>query len=200
MVNIKKNLLVLLTLTICFAGKANAGFLIEPHAGFALAGTIEQNTTTGSYSGLNFGARAGYSMLGLMGGATYNMSMSTDYEFTQGLTKITNKAKRTDLGLFVGYELPILLRVWGSYYLDTKVEGEDAPGTPLVDSTGTWKGTGYGVGVGFTGLPFVSLNVEYKMFTFTDKEDSDATPIASTFTPNITVNEVLLTVSLPLSF
>jgi hypothetical protein len=201
MVNIKRNLVLMFT--FCFVGNANAGFMVEPYAGFALAGSLEQaatNPIAGTYSGLQFGGRAGFSMLGLMGGATYNMATAADYEFTQLTTTATNSAKRTDLGIFVGYELPVMLRVWGSYYLDSKLEGESTTGTTFIDSTQTWNGTGIGLGAGFTGLPFISINVEYKSFTFKDVDDSDSTPVNSVFTPEVTTNEIFVSVSLPLSF
>ena len=202
MVNVKNKLISLLTLSFCLISTANAGFMVEPYAGFALAGTIEQASiipTVGTYSGVQFGGRVGFSMLGLMGGATYNMATATDYEFTRATVTATDSAKRSDLGLFVGYELPIMFRVWGSYYLDTKLEAVSNVGTSFIDTTETWNGTGYGLGVGFTGLPFVSLNVEYKSFTYKDQNDTDAIPVNSVFTPEFTGKEIFVSISLPLS-
>ncbi len=183
---------------ILFTFKANAGFMIEPYAGFALAGGLEQKQTVpllADYSGFQLGARAGMTFLGFMGGVTYNMASSTEYEFTQGVAIVRDNATRNDLGLFIGFNFPIMLRVWGSYYLDSQLEGEDAAGT--LDSTETWKGDGLGFGVGFTGLPFISINLEFKTFTFTEEEDTNAVPTTRTFSPEFTGSELFISVSLP---
>jgi len=193
----------LLALIFTFSATANAGFMIEPYAGFALGGAFDQQATpptTGEYSGVQFGGRAGLTFMGLMGGVSYNMATETDIEFKQLTTTATNKATRSDLGLFVGYELPIMLRVWGTYYLDSKVEGSSNTGTTFIDSTETWKGSGYGLGVGFTFLPFVSLNLEYRNFEYDEEDDSDSTPVTSAINPVLSGNEIFVSVSLPLGF
>lgn len=182
----------------------HAGFLLEPYAGFAINGSIEDTDTNplkGTYSGLEFGARAGISMMGFMGGVTYNMATESDYKMTESdQTRDLSRASRTDFGLFAGYEFPVMLRVWGSYYLDSKLEGKSNSGNnPKLDATETWNGNGIGLGVGFTPMPFLSLNLEYKSFTYEDEDDTSASPVNSLLAPNVTANEIFMSISLPIN-
>ncbi|MBT7610168.1 MAG: outer membrane beta-barrel protein [Bacteriovoracaceae bacterium] len=199
-----KHLLIIFILSIFISKNANASFLLEPYAGFALSGSIEDTDTNplkGTYSGLEFGARAGISMMGFFGGATYNMATETDYKMTESdQIRDNSRASRTDLGLFVGYEFPVMVRVWGSYYLNTKLEGKSNSGNnPKLDATETWNGNGIGLGVGFTPMPFLSFNIEYKSFTYEDEDDTSASPVNSLLAPNVTANVILVSVSLPIN-
>ena len=81
------------------------------------------------------------------------------------------------MGAFVGYDFPILVRAWATYFFDVTYSPET--GSDLT-------ATGTSFGVGFTGLPFVSLNAEYRMLSFDDSE--------------LDSSEVFLSASLPLTF
>lgn len=78
------------------------------------------------------GARAGFSTMGFVLGGEYT---------------VINSNNRT--AAFAAFKAPVIpLRVFGRYIFDTGVSGATTS-------------TGYGVGVGFTGMPFISINLDY---------------------------------------
>lgn len=200
MKNIK--LLSLFTLLL-FTSNSFAGFLVEPFVGFGI-GSAEyksgSQTADNTYTGPQMGARLGYSFLGLMGGLEYRKtSGSLSYDSHSGGGTWANSGtdqdySGTELGAFIGYELPILLRAYVGYTFSTKWE---------LDNNSTWigaagdelSGNTTTLGVGFTGLPFVSLNVEFRMIALEDYKDVSA---GTETTTDYSSNEVVFGVSLPL--
>lgn len=79
----------------------------------------------------------------------------------------------------MGLDLPILLRFWGEYFLSSEAENL------------TFK-DGYSIGAGFTGLPFVSINLEAQTINYELEQSGFKYDVASA--------AYLLSVSLPLSF
>jgi hypothetical protein len=196
----KKILLTILALISLgiFSTQANAGFLIEPYLGYTISGEGEQlsSNTDLDWNGVEFGGRLGLTYLGLMAGVHYGMS-SFEWEETNTVTNTVTKDdnKMTNIGAFVGFEFPLLIRVWGTYIFNSEVE--DDLGADIGD---TLDGTGYGLGVGYTGLPFVSLNLEYRSLTYDESTDV-STAITSQLTGNseVTASTILLSISLPFS-
>tara|TARA_B100001971_G_scaffold215190_1_gene259650 strand:- start:80969 stop:81490 length:522 start_codon:yes stop_codon:yes gene_type:complete len=146
----KKLLLPLFLLTLTF--NAHAGFLIDPYIGTgSFAGTLDlangadaddvEETVTA------MGSRVGYSFLLVSAGIDYQI-LSVDGE------------SQNNISAFVGVDLPILLRFWGEYFIssDADVEGDVETSLDFKD--------GYGLGVGFTGLPLVSLNLEVQYLNY----------------------------------
>jgi hypothetical protein len=83
---------------------------------------------------------------------------------------------------FVAFKpIVIPLRVYGRYFIDAG----------LADSSSE-DDSGYGVGVGFTGLPFISINLDY------NKYNNDVT-VGST-TTSFDASEIMLTLSLTFDF
>ncbi len=185
-----KSLLLLISLFI-FSNTAQAGVLVEPYLGFGI-GSGDRGNIDYDYTTPQFGARLGYSFLGLMGGIDYSLATSFDIDAENTTTGVNSSTsyKKNQFGIFVGYELPILLRAWGTYYVNASLEDDIAP-------ISDYSGSGYALGVGFTGLPFVSLNLEYRSFSYDEVETSGST---STLSPSFDLNEILLSVSLPLDF
>ena len=180
MVFMKKNLLVLLF--FAFVMQAKAGVLIEPYVGYAMNGSIEVDVPGADeedYSGTTLGGRLGYQFLGLFGGIDYRLS---NYDVDG------DELTESQYGIMVGYDFPILVRVWGEYILGG--EGElDSTGSPkLKDPSGTI------LGVGFTGLPFVSLNLEMANYQY---GEYDGALIDSGVDTDM--SHILLSVSLPLN-
>jgi hypothetical protein len=62
---------------------------------------------------------------------------------------------------FVGYEFPLFLRVYAGYIFSANGSSKDKNNLSVDFS----KGTGSKLGVGFTGLPFVDINFEYRTGT-----------------------------------
>jgi hypothetical protein len=143
-----------------FVNTAQAGFLIEPYVGTGqFKSTVDlasEDEETASMT--TTGARLGFGFLGtLYAGIDYSMQTT---QISEEDTSLTNTAA------FVGIDLPILLRAWAKYYIASTADIDTIDTVDFKD--------GYAVGVGFTGLPFVSLNLELQNINYTiDVSGSD---------------------------
>lgn len=164
------------------ASTASAALLIEPHLGYNL-GTSGDGE---SYSGGQYGMRLGYQQLGLMAGLDFTRSNFDQKVVDDDGTTPTYKYERNELGLFVGYNFPIFIRAWGAYYFGntTKIKSSNT------ELTGNTKE----LGVGFTALPFLSLNFMYRMIEL-DKQESSGIKVGI----DESVQEFVVGVSLPLT-
>ncbi len=162
-----------------FSLNASAALYLDPYLSYALSGGYERGTTDEDASGIFLGLRGGYSMLGLAFGLEYMMS---DGEIDTNPTADTSHAS---MGVFVAYELPILLRFYGTYFFADAMDAETT-------STTEFEGTGLKLGVGYTGLPFVSINFEYYTATYDENQNGSINPDAD-------YNTMMLGVSMPLS-
>ncbi len=164
---------------------ANASLLIEPHVGYIVSGSTTISSTDFKYSGPQYGARLGYQMLGVMGGLAYAHSTYSLKETTSGATT-SNDNKRDELGVFVGYNAPIMLRAWVGYYFSSKA---------TETASSDWEsGSTTEIGLGFTPLPLISINLAYRMLSY-DKQSVSGTE--STISPKYDPKEIVLGVSLP---
>ncbi len=135
---------------VLFSFNASAGFLIEPYAGMGnYTSTVDATGIDGEDNEAMsiFGARLGYSFILLSAGIDYEVQTIDDGSFT-------------NTSLFVGVDLPILLRFWGKYIISAQQSADDSSAV-----TGDFT-SGYAVGLGFTGLPFVSLNLEAQQVSY----------------------------------
>jgi Outer membrane protein beta-barrel domain len=136
---------------------AKAGLLIEPVLGFNMGTKLDFPTK--NYSGgkgMGYGGRLGFQKLGFQLGADY-LHSSIDMNETD----IKRNVALTEWAGFIGYEFPVLLRVYAGYIFSAKGETKLATGTAKVED-----GTGTKVGIGFTGIPFLDINLEYRAGTF----------------------------------
>lgn len=148
----------ILSFLILFSFQASASFLLEPYAGINTQSNwvADGETDKDPISGSTIGGRAGIQRMGFMIGldgkiATWDVEGDINEEITV-----------TSYGLFVGYDFPILLRVWGTYVFG---------GTGEIENTGEYLNpTGYSFGVGYKIFPFVSLNLETGAIKFTEFE------------------------------
>ncbi len=183
-----KNLLISFGLLAVLSTTANASFLIEPHLGYNISGGVASYSNTKyDYTGAQYGARLGFQTLGLMGGFDYTHS---GYDLkstvlTSGVVA-TVPVTQNEYGVFVGYNAPILLRAWLAYYFSTKM-------TYTNPTTTYYSGNTTEIGVGFTPLPLISVNVSYRMINF----DKGHTAAAGDYTIGYTPKEIVLGVSLP---
>jgi hypothetical protein len=186
MVYIKNSLIVfgVLVMTALSSITANASLLIEPHLGYNISGGGTTSGVEYKYTNPELGLRLGGQFLGLMAGLDYT---SSSYTWTQSPGG-DDKFDRGELGLFVGYNLPILLRFWGAYYFTNTAKDTNSSGkTP---SGAEFKGNTKELGVGFTAIPFVSLNLMYRNVVYSTKP-------AVVTGGEISNHEIVLGVSVP---
>jgi hypothetical protein len=192
-VNIRNSsLLKKWTLVVAFMGTMSATVLthaaiyLEPAVGVGMSGKIDLSSEKPDLSGTVYGLKLGYSKLGLALGGEYSTGQY-NYKQEDGL-KVTTTP--TDLGVFVSYTFPIMFKVQASYLLSSSMTLKDL-------DTKIQKGSGTKVGVGFTGFPFVAVNVDYLMNEYKEVETAGVTAELS---DKIKTNMVLVSVSVPLSF
>ncbi len=147
----KGNISLFILPLILWATSAKADLLLEPFVGYMPSGTIKVGASEENLSGAVFGARVGWSSaLGLMLGVDYTTGMLKDADAPK--SDLTPK----NLGAFVGWDFPLLLRVWGVLGIKDSVDAESTSSKVSYDGTTSLK-----LGVGLTTLPFISLNAEY---------------------------------------
>ena len=191
----------------------NAGLLVEPYVGYSISENewkVASIPVISEYNHAIIGGRLGYSVLGFSLGVTADMSLA-DFEVEQVSPASVgpyDEWSKTDLGAFVGYSFPILLRVYGAYYFSSSLEKtKDNDGDAENDVGDEWKGGGYAIGLGFTGLPIVALNLEYRKVTY-DEQLNKPAGTTTTFpitASGVTYSEVeessiILTLSAPFDF
>lgn len=173
-----KKLLVVLAAMMSFASVSQADILIEPYLGYEFGKATDPD---GKTDGTLLGARLAYvTPVMLWVGVDATLGMSGKFKPDTGSD---DDFKRTTLAGVVGIDFPILLRAWLAYGFTNEID-LDTAGDKL-------KGTSTKLGVGFTGLPFVSLNLEYMKETFDKFGDADSDAQTETY---------ILSVSLPLEF
>lgn len=166
--------LAAILLGVMISNSCFAGIMLEPYIGYESGtqsakykSTYSPSPSTdlgGVISGVNLGARLGYDFLGFWA--------ALDYQTGSGQIKFDNSSikssdmNRSTTGLTAGFNFPILLRVWAGYILkeETKFKG--------TGTEDTLNGNGYKLGVGYQGLPFFSLNLEYYNRNYTDNAGS----------------------------
>lgn len=132
---------LVVTLLLLANGAAHAGALVEPYLGYSFS-------TKGT--GVSFGGRLGYRMLGLMAALDYQTGRGRD------MSHPSNSTTPSNLGVTVGYTLPILFRAYLSYIPLARLTAEHGGYNNTFDG-----GEAVKYGVGFTGFPLVVLNAEY---------------------------------------
>lgn len=199
MFKFKKTFFVLMTLLI--AQLSHAGILVEPQLGYVLSGGYNGSYTLGagtvssneSISGVQYGARLGYDYFGFMSGLNLQLgSMSKNCKTCSPAGSVGQS--QTDIGLFVGFNAPILIRAWLAYNFSSKLKAtETANG-----STGGQylSGSSTELGVGYTGIPFLSFNFIYRMHNFSKfTQAGGVEQTVSGYKPS----ELELAVSIPLN-
>lgn len=170
-----KNLLVVAAMVLGFASVSQAGILLEPYVGYE---SSKSDGATESATGTDMGLRLAYTLPVFFWGG---LDVTTGTLKQSGSDDLT----RTTMGAVVGVNLPILFRLWASYGFSNELKTD----------AGKLKGTNTKIGVGFTGLPFVSLNLEMLTDTITEIE---AGGISATVDSKST--GYLVSVSLPFNF
>lgn len=154
--------LFILILAFLIIKPASAGVLIEPVLGYNF-GKFDVDTAgfdSESMTGPAIGGRIGYQNLGFQLGLDYLRSTmdidNNDYK---------EDATISEFAAFVGFEFPILLRAYAGYIFSASGETEADFGTGK-DDVKLEDGSGVKLGLGFTLLPFVDINLEYRKGSF----------------------------------
>ncbi len=180
----KRNFLAL----TCFLGFALSSSIsqavyIEPYLGMIVSGTMKTvgSTTESDLKGNGMGLKLGWNFAGLAVGVDYSMgSMEED------ASGVTTDSKFTNLGAFADFDFPVVpIHIYGAYILKSTIDPDN--------STTNVLGKGMKLGAGFTGLPFVAINLDYSTLKY------DETDPASAGSFEINANVVMLSVSLPLN-
>ena len=177
-------------LSFLFISIAQAEILIEPVLGYNFATKAEikgpnGDKSKGSGSGVGYGGRIGFQAVGFQIGADYlHSSLSLDKDIDE--TVDTN-----ELAAFVGYEFPVFLRVYAGYIFSATGEYKDGNSQKVKLSDGS--GTKFGIG--FTGLPIIDINLEYRSGEFDQYEVNGAKTDNKT-----SYNSLFLGLSAPFTF
>ncbi len=160
-----------------FSLASHAGVLIEPYLGTgSYTSTVDaDNFDDDPESYTTLGARLGGSFLLFSAGVDFGM------DTFDGST-------RSNTSAFVGFDFPILVRAYAKYMISSNLENDDLDDLNVDVAFND----GYVLGLGFTGLPLVSINLEIEKSSYTYEDypilgDLDVDFAATT-----------LTVSLPL--
>lgn len=181
----KKGLLLISVMITMFyyAHDAKAAFFFEPYAGVDLGAKIELDDDKGDISGHTVGARVGVQNFGFMlglDGRRASWKIKTD--------NVDKDTYFTTVGLFAGYDFPILLRIWGEYVFSHIGEDDQKIQTKYQ------KGSGTILGIGYKFFPFLSANIEYISLETSEREISG---VESDFDSKY--SSYLLSISIPLS-
>ncbi len=173
--------LIAVLIIVTFTYRAHADFLLEPYLGYHM-GEWEQGTSGEDMTGITYGGRVGYTSMGLMAGVDYMMGMWEDESNPK------NDVTPSDLGLFIGYNFPAMLRIYGVFGLD--------PLNPTLKFKNTggntkYEGTTMKVGLGFKVMP-VCVNFEYILGTYDEAN-------GNSMTTDLKTKMLGLTVSFPLT-
>ena len=148
----KKRLSLSLLFALAITQSTWGSILIEPWAGY-LGGGSDGDHLGKTHRGPLYGAKLGYqSFIGLNAGLRYDQGHIDTSSYD-----LDHQA----YGVFLGYDLPLLLRLSVSYYLTSKTEHADAA-APSLD------GKGLAVNVGMGVLPFVKIFLEYQTHNDSD--------------------------------
>lgn len=179
---------------------AQALLYLEPYAGYRLSSfdiTAAGQTYEFSQSGIGYGARVGTSLIPFITvGLQYEMgTYGLDLD-TSGVTSnlSTEEYDSTHMGIFAAFTSLPLVNVWGTYFLSSNLEVSKAGSNAVGD---TIKGSGYGLGAGFTGLPFLSINVDYRMFSYDKFESAAGVESSLAAGSERDVTEIMLSISSP---
>lgn len=146
---------------------AKAEFLLDPYAGMAFNSSGEIGGGEVGISGTTVGARLGFYKAGFSIGADGRRnSWTLDPDSGADDSNVTF----TQLGLFIGYELPMKVRFWGVYIFN--MEGVDDDNTELVYK----EGSGMVFGFGLKLLAWLSANFEVSNLS-TAKYDNGTTEV-----------------------
>jgi hypothetical protein len=186
-------LLTVIALFGCFVSSAaNATFYIEPYAGYE-QGTLKMQETY-TLNGVKKTGEDGASEHGVIYGGRVGLSflmITLGGEYQGGAPVVNGNTGHTmqDYGPFLQVSIPFVT-VRGTYFMGSewKVKG--------TSSSVTYSGRGFKGGLGFSFIPFVSVNLEYVSVKY-DEAESSKSSLKFQSVDN-SRNGVILSLSVPL--
>lgn len=179
----KLRLLGMVILLLTTTNYAFAGLLLDPYIGVGQSKVVSEveglptADSDESYNSNAYGARIGWTALLLAVGIDYQVLNFTDDD--------DDSAQISTTSAFVGVGLP-MIRFWAEYMLSSEVGGDDAYTDLDADFT-----NGYGIGVGFTGFPLVSFNLELETLNYeytSSGYNVDTSVVTTLFTVSFPIN------------
>lgn len=167
----KLTLLLLVSILFVTMNVAKAGIYFEPYFGTFVNGEISgetyderhdldsDNDTEESVTGNGYGARVGMDFINVAFGIDYMGAGSKSGDTTSTLT---------NMGAFLAFKIP-MFRFWAEYIFSASIKAEDEDGNKIEYG----KGSGTKIGVGYTPIPFLSINFEVMNNTFTSLSFED---------------------------
>lgn len=176
---------------------AFGGYVVEPYVGLVHGEyNSKHDSTKHQYDSFAFGSRIGYRYMGFDSGLDLTFSTPT----MEQRQPVESDPSKTDyigwgVGPYIGYQFPILLRVWGSYFLHNSFSARSG------DRNDSLSGNGYALGVGYqmSFIPKLDVfaNLEMRRLTVKKVEDDGNSSIHHTENP---ITELLLSISVPIEF
>jgi hypothetical protein len=179
-----KALLLFAIAPLLFSSQAHADtkFYLEPYLGYHTNAEFHFSAgNSPSASGLTYGGRVGADYMNLLLGLDYMSGSWTDDASPKDTITPGN------LGFFVGYVFPAMVKVYGTYFFADKYKFSNSQGT---DNYG---GTEIKLGIGLTSLPVITVNFEYAFGKLT-------TDNGNTMSNSADVSYFGLVIGLPLEF
>ncbi len=187
---------IILTLALFFTTQAHAILHVEPHLGYTLFGTGQSEANPATmikHNGTQYGLKLGATYLNAMAGLDYNRS-----SFEQLTNGYRNDFSRSEVGIFVGYNFPGIVRTWLTYFFkNTQTATSDSS---LIAKDSEYQGNTVELGAGYNGFhPLLSVNFLYRVIA-QDKLISGSTTTSLSGSDEISSKEIVLSVSCPLNF
>lgn len=184
---------------IAIATQAQARIMLEPYLGYEMDSKLKLESSGtdigGKTSGTTLGARVAYALPTMVWfGVDY--SLTKDAKFKGNFSSDDGKVDRSNLYVDVGVDLPVLARVWAGYGImnSSKYKFDSGGETTLKD------GTAIKLGVGFTALPLVSINVEVTSQDYKNYESGSFSGSVGDAWETHKETGLLLSVSAPFKF
>ncbi len=169
---------------LTFRHSAQASLLLEPYLGYVTGGQIKSAPLDAKYTGTEYGARVGYSIMNFAVGGEYLAKTLTDDS-----SPSSNTYTGGDLGIFAAFKFPILVRAFATYVPSPELKSSNSLGSSTFKSGNILK-----LGVGFTALPFININLEYISGTYSKINTNG---IEANLQNNLTTTAYALSVSAP---
>ncbi len=166
---------------------------IEPYVGTSFLGDMDygkaaQSAIQGKMNKLPFvlGGRLGFKNLGFIAGIEY--ATTQDLNFDQNNSK--ELGDLTEMGAFIGYEFPVLVRGYIGYQFAGRLDA---------DRAGDFKKlSGPKIGASLKIFPKVRLNLEYKLISFDEFTNTDPNKLSNIKKVEADLKMFAATLSVPL--